>query len=91
MSLLDSHCHIDRFYHKGILEEVFERAQVSGVDQLVAIGTEQHELSAGRLSDVAPTVLALMGLTIPDSMTGNVLFPRGVFLAESCATRGNSI
>lgn len=58
---------------------------------LVAIGTEQHELSAGRLSDVAPTVLALMGLTIPDSMTGNVLLPRGVFLAESCATRGNSI
>ena len=57
---------------------------------LVAIGTEQHELSAGRLSDVAPTVLALMGLTIPDSMTGNVLFPRKAFLAENCATRENS-
>ncbi len=57
---------------------------------LVAIGTGQHELSAGRLSDVAPTVLALMGLSIPDSMTGNVLFPTGFFPGESCETRRNS-
>ncbi|MFP6901968.1 MAG: TatD family hydrolase [Opitutales bacterium] len=43
MSLFDSHCHIDRFFHNGTLEEVFVRARVSGVDQLVAIGTEPED------------------------------------------------
>ena len=41
---------------------------------LVVIGVSQDKLSGGKLSDVAPTVLALMGLPIPTSMTGNVLF-----------------
>ena len=59
MSLLDSHCHIDRFHHKGILEEVFDRAQVSGVDQLVAIGTEPQDWGVHReLTNAYPEKVA---------------------------------
>ncbi len=33
----------------------------------------EHQLKAGKLGDIAPTVLALMGLEIPNEMTGEVL------------------
>jgi 2,3-bisphosphoglycerate-independent phosphoglycerate mutase len=49
---------------------------------LVAIGIGQKKLVGGRLSDVAPTVLALMGLSIPSTMTGNVLFSKNASTVE---------
>ena len=34
---------------------------------------EAHLRDDGRLCDIAPTLLTMMGETIPDEMTGNVL------------------
>jgi 2,3-bisphosphoglycerate-independent phosphoglycerate mutase len=39
-------------------------------------GAGQVELAAGRLADVAPTLLALMGLAQPDEMTGHSLITK---------------
>lgn len=36
-------------------------------------GDENMELSQGKLSDIAPTILSLMGLDIPEEMNGEVL------------------
>ena len=37
---------------------------------------QQQELQSGRLGDVAPTLLALLGLAVPPQMTGrNLLLP----------------
>jgi 2,3-bisphosphoglycerate-independent phosphoglycerate mutase len=30
-------------------------------------------LKSGKLGDIAPTILSLMGISIPSEMTGNVL------------------
>ena len=57
---------------------------------LVAIGIGQKTLCGGRLSDVAPTVLALMGLSIPSTMTGNVLFSKNTSTAEDHLVTGTS-
>lgn len=35
--------------------------------------TWKGKISAGKLADVAPTILSMMGLTIPYEMTGNIL------------------
>lgn len=37
---------------------------------------ENLELSEGKLSDIAPTILTLMGIDVPEEMTGNVLIHR---------------
>ncbi len=45
---------------------------------LIAVGVgRDHTLAAGRLADVAPTALALMGLAQPPEMTGRSLIDRG--------------
>jgi len=41
---------------------------------LVDSGSGKRGLHKGRLADVAPTILALMGIEIPEAMTGKVLF-----------------
>jgi 2,3-bisphosphoglycerate-independent phosphoglycerate mutase len=41
---------------------------------LVADGLHGTLASAGKLGDVAPTLLSLMGLPIPERMTGHNLF-----------------
>jgi 2,3-bisphosphoglycerate-independent phosphoglycerate mutase len=33
----------------------------------------QGQLKSGKLGDIAPTILSLMGISIPSEMTGNVL------------------
>ena len=38
-SIIDSHCHLDRFFHNGELETVIEEARNSGVDRMITIGT----------------------------------------------------
>ncbi len=45
MSLFDSHCHLDRFFHEGLLDQVLLRAEVAGVNRMVAIGTEPNDWS----------------------------------------------
>jgi 2,3-bisphosphoglycerate-independent phosphoglycerate mutase len=34
---------------------------------------QKHLVYDGRLGDVAPTILHLMGLPVPEEMTGNIL------------------
>jgi len=38
-SIIDSHCHLDRFAKKGILEETLANAEAAGVRRMIAIGT----------------------------------------------------
>ncbi|MFM9055972.1 MAG: 2,3-bisphosphoglycerate-independent phosphoglycerate mutase [Bacteroidota bacterium] len=40
---------------------------------LVASNSEEYTLKDGRLADVAPTILQLLGISKPDSMTGSTL------------------
>ena len=40
---------------------------------LFLIDSEYKKISNGRLSDLAPTVLKIMGLEIPEEMTGKIL------------------
>ncbi len=40
---------------------------------LVGKNVEQYQLNSGKLADVAPTILHLMGIQIPAEMTGEVL------------------
>ncbi len=50
--LIDTHAHLDRFYHKGELPSVLERARQAGVGQIVAVGTEPQDWRLYR--DLAP-------------------------------------
>lgn len=43
MELIDSHCHLDLFHKKGILDEVLENAKKEGVKQVIAIGTQADD------------------------------------------------
>jgi len=40
---------------------------------IIVVGAESHKVDDGRLADVAPTILKLMGLEQPASMTGRAL------------------
>jgi 2,3-bisphosphoglycerate-independent phosphoglycerate mutase len=40
---------------------------------LFLLNKQQHTLQSGKLGDLAPTILSLMQLSIPDNMTGKVL------------------
>ena len=39
-SIIDTHTHLDRFYHKGTLDTVLEAAVNEGVDRVVTVGTD---------------------------------------------------
>ncbi|QNK32571.1 2,3-bisphosphoglycerate-independent phosphoglycerate mutase [Serratia sp. JUb9] len=41
---------------------------------LIYVGKPAHAVNGGKLSDIAPTMLALMGMKIPQEMTGKPLF-----------------
>lgn len=45
MSLIDSHCHLDKFYRHGDLDAVLERAAAAGVEQVITIGTSTEDWS----------------------------------------------
>ena len=45
-------------------------AHTTNVVPLVLMGKENIKLNPGRLCDIAPTMLELMGLNKPDEMTG---------------------
>jgi 2,3-bisphosphoglycerate-independent phosphoglycerate mutase len=40
----------------------------------VLLGTEAKSVHDGSLADLAPTILALLGLSVPQTMTGRPLF-----------------
>jgi TatD DNase family protein len=42
-SIIDSHCHLDRFYHKGELENVLQQARQTGVDRMITVGTSDKD------------------------------------------------
>jgi 2,3-bisphosphoglycerate-independent phosphoglycerate mutase len=42
---------------------------------LILIDDAFHQIQPGRLCDLAPTILAMMGIAIPPEMTGNILVP----------------
>jgi 2,3-bisphosphoglycerate-independent phosphoglycerate mutase len=42
----------------------------------ISADTAPYEIKAGKLGDIAPTILSLLGLPIPDEMTGDVLLER---------------
>ena len=44
-SIIDSHCHLDRFYHKGELPAVIDQAKEMGVDRVIAVGTSDQDWS----------------------------------------------
>ncbi|MBC2593281.1 TatD family hydrolase [Ruficoccus amylovorans] len=43
MELIDSHCHLERFYRQGELDAVLARAAEAGVGRLIAIGTGKDD------------------------------------------------
>ncbi len=42
-SIIDSHCHLDRFFHRGELEDVLKSAREAGVDRVITIGTNEDD------------------------------------------------
>ena len=42
-SIIDSHCHLDRFYHKGELPAVIDQAREAGVDRMITVGTSDKD------------------------------------------------
>lgn len=52
--LIDTHAHLDRFYRKGELATVLDRARAAGVGQIVTIGTEPEDWRLYR--ELVPTL-----------------------------------
>lgn len=48
-------------------------AHTTNLVPIFVVGTEATSIKDGKLADVAPTILHLMGIDIPEEMTGNVL------------------
>jgi len=49
-------------------------AHTSNLVPLIYVGRDATPVSGGVLSDIAPTMLSLMGMETPAEMTGNILF-----------------
>ena len=45
MDLIDSHCHLEHFYKKGILDEILENAKRDGITQVITVGTQAQDWS----------------------------------------------
>jgi len=67
----------------GNLEEMLDRvhggtftAHTTNPVHLIAAGLDQGSLENGRLADLAPTMLEILGLGIPGEMTGHSLWKR---------------
>ncbi|NLZ54941.1 MAG: 2,3-bisphosphoglycerate-independent phosphoglycerate mutase, partial [Thermoanaerobacteraceae bacterium] len=48
-------------------------AHTTNIVPLIGVGLEGIEFKEGRLADLAPTMLDIMGLKKPDEMTGSSL------------------
>ena len=48
MSLIDSHCHLDKYVRAGELDTVLERAQNAEVTQMITVGTDLDDWSLYR-------------------------------------------
>ena len=77
------HGNVEQLLDKGANQP--HTAHTSGPVPLVYVGPQDIEFmqSSGVLSDVSPTLLALMGLPQPDAMTGRPLFAAGSLNAAS--------
>ena len=42
-SIIDSHCHLDRFYRKGELDRVLLQANEAGVSRMITVGTSEKD------------------------------------------------
>ncbi|MCZ6671847.1 MAG: TatD family hydrolase [Verrucomicrobia bacterium] len=42
-SIIDSHCHLDRFFHQGILDDTLSEAREAGVTRMIAVGTSDED------------------------------------------------
>lgn len=64
MELIDTHCHLDRYYNEGRLEEVVQEANKAGVSRLIAVGTTMNDWQLyERLATVYPkTIYYTVGL-----------------------------
>jgi len=48
-------------------------AHTTNLVPIFVVGSEAQSVKDGKLADVAPTILHLMGMNIPEEMTGDVL------------------
>lgn len=48
-------------------------AHTTNMVPLIMVSDEIKEVKSGKLGDLAPTILSIMGLDIPEEMTGNIL------------------
>lgn len=64
MEWIDSHCHLDGYLNKGNLLEVIQRAQVVGVNQMIAIGTDlkDWEINCNLASEYPNHIAYTVGL-----------------------------
>ena len=64
MEWIDSHCHLDGFLNKGVLPEILDRAQASGVHQMIAIGTDlkDWEINYNLASELPDRIAYTLGL-----------------------------
>ncbi len=44
-SIIDSHCHLDRFYRNGELQSIIGQAEEAGVDRMITVGTSDEDWS----------------------------------------------
>lgn len=57
-SIIDSHCHLDRFFHKGELPAVIDQARAMGVHRMITVGTSDKDWSLyARLCGEYPGVI----------------------------------
>jgi len=62
--IIDSHCHLEEFYKKGILPQVLKRAKNAGVEEMIVIGTSMKDwdLYAQLSNDYGGNVYYSVGL-----------------------------
>ena len=62
MEWIDSHCHLDGYLNQGVLPDIINRAQASGVHQMITIGTDlkdwevNYNLATKKPNHIAYTV-----------------------------------
>jgi 2,3-bisphosphoglycerate-independent phosphoglycerate mutase len=73
MELLITADHGNAEKMRNVATDQAHTAHTTNLVPLIYIGREAEMASKGCLSDIAPTMLALMGIEVPNEMTGNSL------------------